>query len=186
MIAEGTMPSPSFHCGNAFFSLRLSGVGVAFRPSRNEFVYRPPEIWLSNEMLDRVRGLPVVVQHPPDQQLNGDELAKRVIGTIIHSYIEGDSLMGVARVIDESAAQALEKFGADTSPSVVLNGSDNIVLDVGDGDVMLVEASPSLIDHIAVLPGPEGRGVWGKGRGADAGVELTNTPNREDATCPIT
>jgi hypothetical protein len=96
MIAEGTMPSPSFHCGNAFFSLRLSGVGVAFRPSRNEFVYRPPEIWLSDEMLDRVRGLPVIVQHPPDQQLNGDELAKRVIGTIIHSYIEGDSLMGVA------------------------------------------------------------------------------------------
>jgi hypothetical protein len=88
-------------------------------------------------------------------------------------------------VIDESAAQALEKFGADTSPSVVLNGSDNIVLDVGDGDVMLVEASPSLIDHIAVLPGPEGRGVWGKGRGEDAGVELTNT-NREDASCPIT
>jgi hypothetical protein len=188
MIAAGTMPSPSFHCGNAFFSLRLSGVGVAFRPSRNEFVYRPPEIWLGDEMQQRVLGLPAIVQHPPGQQLNGDELAKRVIGTIIHSYIEGDSLMGVARVIDESAAQALAKFGADTSPAVVFrNGGDNITLDVGDGDVMLVEAEPSLVDHIAVLPGPEGRGVWGKGRGEDAGVELTNTtPTREDATCPTT
>jgi hypothetical protein len=187
MIAEGTMPSPSFHCGNAFFSLRLSGVGVAFRPSRNEFVYRPPEIWLSDEMLDRVRGLPVIVQHPPDQQLNGDELAKRVIGTIIHSYIEGDNLMGIARVIDSDAADMIARHGADTSPAVVFqNGGDNITLDVGDGDVMLVEAEPSLVDHIAVLPGPEGRGVWGEGRGEDAGVELTDTPNREDATCPTT
>ena len=180
MIAAGSMPSPSYHCGNAFFALRLSGVGVAFRPSRNEFVYRPPEIWLSDEMLDRVRGLPVIVQHPPDQQLNGDELAKRVIGTIIYSYIEGDSLMGVARVIDSDAADMIARHGADTSPAVVFaNGGDNITLDVGDGDVMLVEAEPSLVDHIAVLPGPEGRGVWGQGRGEGSGVEVT-TPNRED------
>jgi hypothetical protein len=165
-VASGDLPSPSYHCNNGFFALRLSGVGVAFRPLRNEFVYRPPEIWLSDEMLDRVRGLPVIVQHPPDQQLNGDELAKRVIGTIIHSYIEGDSLMGVARVIDESAAQALAKFGADTSPAVVFaNGGDNITLDVGDGDVMLVEAEPSLVDHIAVC--------WGRkdaASGAKAGA----------------
>jgi hypothetical protein len=186
-VAAGSMPSPSYHCGNAFFALRLSGTGVAYRPASDQFCYRPPELWLSQEFLDRVRGLPVIVQHPPDQQLDGDELAKRVIGTVIHSYVEGENLMGIARVIDSDAAQALVKYGADTSPAVVFrNGCDNITLDVGDGDVMLIEIEPSLVDHVAVLPGPEGRGVWGKGRGEDAGVELTNPPNREDATCPTT
>ena len=71
-------------------------------------------------MLDRVRGLPVIVEHPRGGTLDGDELAQRIIGTIVFSYVQGDEWWGVARVIDQDAARALAALDLmDTSPSVI-------------------------------------------------------------------
>jgi hypothetical protein len=167
-VAEGRLPSPTSHCGNSYFAMRLSGTGVAYRAARDEFCYRPPEIWLSDEMQRRAIGLPVVISHPESGQLDGDELAKRAIGTVVHSYVKGDELWGVARVIDEEAVRGIERYDLDTSPGVVFQNSDNITIDIGGGDHMLIEDSPSLVDHIAICE----RGVWSKGGPAD-GIEVT-------------
>jgi hypothetical protein len=165
-VAEGTLPSPSFHCGNAFFALRISGTGVSWRKSRDEFVYRPSDVWLSDTMQDRVRGLPVIVMHPDDGTLDGDELAQRIIGTVVHSYTKDDELWGIARVIDAGAAAAMQEHGADTSPSVVLTPGSSIMLELGDDERLLIEDSPALVDHVAVVA----QGVWSKGGSAGDGV----------------
>jgi len=36
MIAEGAMPSPSFHCGSMFVLLRISGTGVSYRAKHDQ------------------------------------------------------------------------------------------------------------------------------------------------------
>ena len=66
-----------------------------------------PAIWLSQEMIARCAGLPVIVAHPPGGTLDGDELAQRIIGTIVFSFVRGDELWGVARIIDDDTARAL-------------------------------------------------------------------------------
>ena len=64
MIAEGAMPSPSFHCGSMFVLLRISGTGVSYRAKHDQYVYRSPELWLSDQFAARCAGLPVLVGHP--------------------------------------------------------------------------------------------------------------------------
>ena len=120
-------------------------------------------------MLDRVRGLPVIVEHPRGGTLDGDELAQRIIGTIVFSYVQGDELWGVARVIDQDAARALAALDLmDTSPSVIFRPGENIVLDLDEGDTLLIEGEPSMLDHVAICE----RGVWSRGT-AERGVEIT-------------
>jgi Uncharacterized protein conserved in bacteria (DUF2213) len=168
-VAEGALPSPSEHCGSHFFRVRVSGTGVSYRKSRDEFVYRPPEVWLSDEMISRCTGMPVVVSHPPSGTLTGDTLAESIVGTIIHCWVQDDSLMGVARIIDADAARAMAALDLDTSPSVVLRDQDNITLEIGGGDKLLIEDSPLLCDHLAIVE----KGVWSKG-GAPGGLEVTS------------
>ena len=64
-IAEGVLASPQEWQNSTYVKLRLSGTGVAYRPSINEYVYRSPDIWLSPTMVRRVLGLPIVIEHPP-------------------------------------------------------------------------------------------------------------------------
>jgi hypothetical protein len=149
--------------------MRLSGTGVAYRAQRDEFCYRPPEVWLSDEMQRRCIGLPVLVGHPDSGQLDGEENALRNVGSIVHTYVKDDCLMGVARIVDDQATRGIERYDLDTSPGVVFNNSsDNVMIDIGGGDHMLIEDSPALIDHIAICE----RGVWSKG-GPPDGIELT-------------
>ena len=71
------------------------------------------------------------------------------------------------RVLDRSAAAELIGGKYNSSPAVVLNGDENVVLDL-DGERLLVEGCPKLIDHVAICR----KGVW-TAPGDDPGVEIT-------------
>jgi hypothetical protein len=86
------------------FDVRITGTGVAFRPSLNEFTYRPPEKFLTFDFLERCNGLPLIFEHPDKSILNTEEYRDRAIGTIFLPYIKGDEVWGIARVFDEDAA----------------------------------------------------------------------------------
>lgn len=176
-IAAGTAPSPSFMSGFALVAMRLSGTGIATRAALGERVFRDPNVWLSAETQARVAGLPVVIDHPNRSTLNPAEYEARNVGAILFPYVAdrsgiqnatGPDLWGVARLfLDPDQIAALPDLS--TSPSVCFgkfDGNQTITLD--DGTRCLVEASPQLIDHVAIVT--EGGGVWDRGRPAESGI----------------
>ena len=167
-IAAGTLPSPTQYFNAQYFALRITGTGVAFRAQYGEFAFRDPRIWLTPEMVERARGMPVVWVHPEGDMLDTQEFANRVIGSITYAWVRGDELMGVARILDADAAALLRDGEWDTSPGVMYAADASKKLTIG-ADVILVEGVPALIDHLAIVA----KGLWSKGRPDNAGVELT-------------
>ena len=177
-IAAGELPSPTEFQNSQFYKMRVSGTGVAWRNAHREFCFRPPAVWLSDRMIERVRGLPVIAEHPPFRAtLDGPAFHERVLGICVLGFVEGSDLMAVVRVIDKQVAAILDECSVDTSPCVQFDPSQNTILKVGDDD-LLVEGEPILLDHLALVT----KGVWNRAKdGADVGVEITAEEELENA-----
>src|ERR1700730_421640 len=161
-IADGTLPSPQDWQNSTYVKIRISGTGVAYRPSIDEYVYRSPDIWLGEEMQRRVLGLPIIIEHPPDNLMTSRYYGERCVGVVVFSYVdEGEQgLWGIGRIIDSNAASMIEAGLFCTSPAVLLPPGQSAYADVGDGRC-LVESTPSYIDHLAlVYTGAGNKGVW--------------------------
>lgn len=163
----GGLQGPIAHCGSTYFRMRISGVGCAWRPSKQEFAFRDPRGWLTDEMAARWSGAPVIVLHPPGGTVDGETLGRSIVGTVIKAFVDDGELMGVVRIIDEYAAAMIIKYGASTSPAVVFSNDDVAPIELKNGDRILVERNPILVDHLAVTP----MGVWDKGDEHNKGVE---------------
>jgi hypothetical protein len=166
MIRDGDLTSPwKFH-NITFFNIRISGTGVAIRPSINENTFRRPENYLTEDFLQRCNGLPVIMHHPKESLLTSDEFADRVVGTVTLPYIRDDEVWAVVRIYDDEAIKTLAETQMSTSPAVLLSKSKKVKLE--DGSELLVEGEPTLLDHIALC----NNGVWDKG-GEPTGVDHT-------------
>lgn len=168
-IAGGQLTSPQRYENMSLFAMRITGTGPAFRKQHDEYVYRPPENYLTPEFLDRCSGLPVIWQHPKQATLNSEEFSDRIVGAIMFAYIQGDEVWGVARIYDDAAISMMESEQLSTSPTVVFTDlTVNTKVVAEDGKVILIEGKPSLLDHLAICE----RGVWDKG-GEPAGITVT-------------
>ena len=158
-IASGEFPTLlRFHNG-IYCALRISGTGVAWREAHQEFVYRDPQVWLSNEMRRRCLGLPVVIEHPEADLVDTRFCADRLVGWVVNAFVRDTELWGVARIIDPLAAEMIAGGVFDTSPGVML-GQGSATVDI-EGTMMIVEAAPQLLDHVALVYTLFGnRGVW--------------------------
>ena len=166
MIAAGELSSPQRYENIALFALRITGTGAAYRRALEEFVWRSPELYLNEEFLARCAGLPVIFEHPGRNSINTAEFANRVVGTVFFAYILGDEVWAIARVYDADAAKLMEDNQLSTSPAVVFRDpSVNAKVKLENGQTLLIEGKPSLLDHIAICP----KGVWDKG-GEPSGV----------------
>jgi hypothetical protein len=172
-IASGALPSPTTFFNGAFFSVRISGTGTAWRPALNEFCWREPAIWLSAEMVERVRGLPIVWRHPIKGMLDTETFASTVVGTITYAWVQGTELWGVARILDADAAALIGSGDFDTSPSAIFVPDANTTITLADGEKLVVEIEPALIDHLALIANADGGGVWTKGDRNNTGVEIS-------------
>ena len=163
MIRDGDLTSPQDIGGSHLFKIRITGVGVAYRPKHDEWVYRRPENYLTARFLDRCKGLFVIWEHPAKAVLNSQEFSRRVVGTIMGVvFIENNEVWGIARIADKSAIRDMQEGSLSTSPSVVFRDpSVNLRLDGEDGSTMLVEGAASLLDHVAICK----NGVWDKDNG---------------------
>ena len=171
-MVDGRLPSPQRIEGMSLWAIRISGTGMAYRRGISEYVWRGEDIYLSAEMLARCNGLPVIWEHPAEKSLNSKEWGARSIGAIMLPYIKHDEkeLWGIARIYDDTAIKLLESEKLSTSPGVVFSDPHvNSKMDLGEGEVLLIEGSPSLIDHICVCE----VGVWDKGKPV-SGIEQTN------------
>jgi hypothetical protein len=100
-IADGTLPSPTEFYNAFYWAIRISVTGCIWRGDPvNEFAWRDEAIWLSDAMVNRVAGLPVVMEHPPIGTLNSHEFAQRAIGTCLFGFIRDKELWAVARGLD--------------------------------------------------------------------------------------
>ncbi|MDE2472691.1 MAG: DUF2213 domain-containing protein, partial [Bradyrhizobium sp.] len=172
-IRDGELDSPQRYENVWLFDVRITGTGVSYRTGLNEYVYRPPEDFLTEDFVARCNGLPLIFEHPKDSILDTDEYRERAIGTVLLPYIKGDEVWGVAKVFDEDAAALMQTTHASTSPAVVFrNADDTASLELDDGSTILIEGKPSYLDHLAICE----EGVWDKG-GGPQGVRLT----REDS-----
>jgi len=168
-IRDGRLSSPQRYENVWLFEVRITGTGTAYRSQLDEFVYRPPENFLTEEFLQRCNGLPLIFEHPKEQAiLDTEEYRDRAIGTVILPYIKGDEVWGIAKVFDDDAAVAMRTSHASTSPAVVFRDAGSTeTVQLEDGSTVLIEGKPSYLDHLAICE----EGVWDKG-GEPSGVNI--------------
>lgn len=179
-IQSGELPSPQQYENVWLFGIRVTGTGTSFRPANSEFVYRPPEDFLTEDFVQRCNGLPIVFEHPAGKVLDTDEYRERAIGSVILPWIAGDEVRGIARIYDADAAILMQTSHVSTSPAVVFrDASVNENIDLGDGVSLLIEGKPSYLDHLAICE----EGVWDKG-GEPNGIQLTEEADMADEMVP--
>ena len=186
LISEGVLASPQMYANIGLFAIRITGTGLAFRSSIGEHVWRDPSLYLNDEFLKRCNGLTVVMDHPETQVLTPEEFKKRAVGSVMLPYINGDEVWGIAKIYDQDAINEISRGlipgeEVSTSPAVVFDETaGNITLTTENGDPLLIEGVPFLLDHIAIVTKARGsKGVWDKG-GDAAGVLLTNNEVSEN------
>lgn len=175
-IVVGELPSPQF-CKNMWlFDIRITGTGTSYRSKDDEYVYRPPENYLTDEFLARCNGLAVIVDHPKAATLDSKEFSDRAVGSILLPYIKGDEVWGVAKIYDKTTADLMSTEQLSTSPSVVFRNPavENSTVTLEGGATLLIEGKPSLLDHIAICEA----GVWDKG-GPPSGVSTNKLQELE-------
>lgn len=183
LMSEGLMPSPQKFANVWLLNIRITGTGLAYRHKLSEHVWRDPSIYLNDEFLRRCNGLTVVMDHPDEAVLTPEAFKERAVGSIQLPYIKGDEVWGIAKIYDAAAMEEICEGEVSTSPSVVFNeGSGNVTLQTEDGDPLLIEGVPFLLDHIAIVTKAHGsRGVWDKD-GPIEGVLLNNPDEVSEMT----
>ena len=156
-VRNGSLPSPSRYGGMWLFAVRVTGTGISFRPQHNEWVYRPPEYYLNDEFLERVKGLPILMMHTEDGPVQGEEYRQKNIGNLVAPWIRNSDVWGIAKVYNDDDAQLIIEYFSSTSPSVSFDErGESTYVEAPDGKKMLVEGAPDFIDHLAMVPA----GVW--------------------------
>lgn len=157
LIADGTLSSPQYFINMWMFAIRVTGTGVTWRSADQQMTFRNPDDYLTPEFLQRVAGLPLIWLHPEKNTLDSDEFAKRVIGTLTNSWVaDNGEVWAIARVYDAEAAEIMATRQLSTSPTVkFVEVPKSIIV---DGQPLLVEPSPELLDHVAICE----QGVWDK------------------------
>ena len=172
-IRDRELASPQFFENMWLFDIRITGTGASYRPKSEEFVYRDPQLYMNDHFIQRCNGLPVIFEHPDKKPaLDTEEFRNRIIGTILLPYAreDKDEVWGIAKIYDLPAAEIMLEDDLSTSPGVVFRDpSVNEYETLTNGDKMLIEGKPGLLDHIAICAS----GVWDKG-GKPAGVEISH------------
>ncbi|HGL1528332.1 TPA: NUDIX domain-containing protein [Yersinia enterocolitica] len=175
LISDGTLSSPQYFINMWMFAIRVTGTGVTWRSADQQMAFRDPENYLTPEFLQRVAGVPLIWLHPEKNKLDSDEFAKRVIGTLTNSWVaDNGEVWAIARVYDAEAAEIMATKQLSTSPTVTFSEPQNAVIKV-DGQSLLVEDSPVLLDHVAICE----QGIWDKLLDP-TGVKSDSIPNEAE------
>lgn len=175
LIADGTLSSPQYFINMWMYAIRVTGTGVTWRSADQQMAFRDPENYLTPEFLQRVAGVPLIWLHPEKNKLDSDEFAKRVIGTLTKGWVaDNGEVWAIARVYDAEAAEMMATRQLSTSPTVTFSEPQNAIIKI-DGQPLLVEDSPVLLDHVAICE----QGVWDKLLDP-TGVKSDSIPNEAE------
>jgi 8-oxo-dGTP pyrophosphatase MutT (NUDIX family) len=163
-MAAHELPSPQRYENVWLFDIRITGTGLSYRTALDEYSWRTPDDFLTEDFRQRCNGLPVIFEHP-DTLLNSKEYRERNIGSIFLPYLTTDEVWGIAKVFDDDAAVLMHESHESTSPAVVFRDAGSAEFLEIDGKTVLIEGKPSYLDHLAICK----EGVWDKG-GEPSGV----------------
>lgn len=166
-IVNGEFTSPQRFVNVTLFAMRVTGSGVAFRSAAEEWSYRDPDIFLSDEFLERCNGLPVLFQHTDEPFLTSEEFSDRIVGTLFCPFIRGNEVWAIARIWNDALAVEMATNQWSTSPGVAVP-RDSVSVELPEGQTLLIEGKPLLLDHLAVCE----QGVWDKS-GPPTGVDAS-------------
>lgn len=131
-----------------------------------------PESYLTPEFLQWVAGTPPIWLRPERDKLNSGEFVKRVIGTLISSWVaDNGEMRTTARMYDAEAAEVVATQQLNISSTVTFSEPQNVIIEIG-GQPLLVEGSPVLLGRATVCE----QDVWGKLLGP-TGIESDFIPN---------
>ena len=167
-LRQGELDSPVRFGPLWLFKMRVTGTGIAYRPQLKEWVYRPPRFYLTDEFLRRVDGLPILAGHSEKGPVSGDEYHGRNIGVLVHPWIAGEEVWGIAKIYDDNDAALIVNELPSTSPSVSFSDDAGEIVTLDNGERMFIEGDPLYVDHLAVVP----EGVWDKTDGP-AGINMS-------------
>jgi 8-oxo-dGTP pyrophosphatase MutT (NUDIX family) len=174
-MRDGELTSPQrYNKDLLLVAMRITGTGLSYRSAHEQYVWRDSSIYMNAEFLERCNGLPVIFHHPDGNMLNTEEFRDRIVGTIFVPYFKGaDEVWGIAKILDMRAGELLTEEVMSTSPAVMCIGEKFVT---AEGETILFENKPWLLDHLAVLIGVPG--VWDKGAGPQGvdSVDATATP----------
>ena len=163
-MAAHELPSPQRYENVWLFDIRITGTGLSYRTALDEYSWRTPDDFLTEEFRQRCNGLPVIFEHP-ETLLNAKEYRERNVGSIFLPYLTADEVWGIAKVFDDDAALLMHESHESTSPAVVFRDAGSAEFLEIDGKTVLIEGKPSYLDHLAICK----EGVWDKG-GEPSGV----------------
>jgi 8-oxo-dGTP pyrophosphatase MutT (NUDIX family) len=163
-MAAEELPSPQRYENVWLFDLRITGTGLSYRTALDEYSWRTPDEFLTEEFRERCYGLPVIFEHP-ETLLNSKEYRERNVGSVFLPYLTTDEVWAIAKVFDDDAAVLMHESHESTSPAVVFRDAGSAEFLEIDGKTVLIEGKPSYLDHIAICK----VGVWDKG-GEPSGV----------------
>jgi 8-oxo-dGTP pyrophosphatase MutT (NUDIX family) len=163
-IAAKELLSPQRYENVWLFDIRITGTGLSYRTALDEYSWRTPDEFLTEEFRERCYGLPVIFEHPKTL-LNSKEYRERNVGSIFLPYLTTDEVWGIAKVFDDDAAVLMHASHESTSPAVVFRDAGSAEFREIDGKTVLIEGKPSYLDHLAICK----EGVWDKG-GEPSGV----------------
>lgn len=180
-MAAGELTSPQRYLNVTLWAIRITGTGVAYRRGRNEFVYRRPELYMTDEFLARANGLSVIMEHPEKATLDSQEFADRVVGSIVLPYLRPEEVevWGIAKVYDDEANALMGAEQLSTSPTVVLKDTGSKSVTLENGEALLIEGEAALLDHVAICR----VGVWDKAQ-EPAGVDRSGLTLPDSANDP--
>ncbi len=181
LMRAGELVSPQRVGNMTLFAMRVTGTGLAYRAGIKEYAWRDPSIYLNPDFLERCQGIPVILDHPSKSSLlNSAEYLDRVIGAVFLPYIDEarQEVWAIVRVHVSEAAREIEKGEFSTSPCVFFDPAQPVGerKPIGDGNEVLIEGQPFILDHLAVCT--QSLGVWDRGVGAE-GIKVGEAHERE-------
>lgn len=141
----------------AYVPLRITGTGKVERYDENglaRIVDRRLEIFGSDEWMEIYKNIPIVLEHPKDEEGNCVRAGYEnglFIGNTVDSYIKGSEIWGIARLYEKEVIEAL-KSGEELSTSPHFSTKE-----VLQDDEIYVEI-PLNINSLAIVS----QGFWDK------------------------
>jgi hypothetical protein len=142
----------------------VTPTGIRF--DGENYIFRDAQIWLSDHMLARLKGLPLIAGMI-DGALNSAEFVKRVIGTVMHGYVRDNSLWCVARICNNFALRVIQSgkyetrvtatFDDDAPPQLTVEAPANLLFASSDcriKQVFVKRVQPMSYARVRLHPGP--------------------------------
>lgn len=167
-LINGTLKSPQIYEESFYIKLRITGTGITERYKEDKNgdillddkgkpitykINRLEDEFLSEKFLKACIGIPVLIEHPEEKLLNGENYKNHVVGTIVETYINAQikEVWAIARIYDPEVLKLINEKLKSTSPAVKTKEIKNNGSGIINGKDTIVEERFEYIDHLALV-----------------------------------